>query len=573
MVIILITDSDDTENLLIQLIHQLDPKLRRCVRLTSADHAINYARSHKTDFLIIDLATFHDPECSIKWIKNAGLAVPIIALGGADPNSLDLAIREGAADYLSHEDLSLRSLQRAFTIARERKQFEHRLTKAVQHDDLTGLPNRSFFFTHLAHAMRCAKRSGTKVGLIYIDLDYFKIINDTYGHREGDSVLKAVAARLQSCVREIETVARIGGDEFVIILEHIVDFHGIRRILDVFLKSLKEAVVTDKNSYHIYCSVGISIDSDEHENGSDFLEHCDAIMYRAKKLRKLHRDSYADAAIVIAGLPKIVSATLPEAASVPKHEPVPLNYQFFVHSSNHAIFACEAIPQPNTASCDLNTLSALATLHRSRTIVEQCKRDLNNWHQHKPNPYELIISLGESMIRSTDHFDRLIQTLERVKPPASRLLFALDESLLLFDERETQLFIDLALTYGYHIIIDHFGRYAMTPETLRHFRTGYVRLFIDQLKLQKAPHDDRDHANRITTLINIIRQSSLTPIATGIASQEDYQSVRRAGCQILGGPYISDMLRDEAIEKLPGGSAIKINPPGSSGQENRVTSG
>lgn len=168
----------------------------------------------------------------------------------------------------------------------ERKEAEKRLQYIAHYDTLTGLANRLLFFDRLNQAIRMAKRGMHMLALLYIDLDGFKFINDNYGHDAGDQVLKETAKRLLQNVRESDTVARMGGDEFTVILPKIHNKKSASIVAQKILHSLSEPYVIDKDVYHLSASIGISIYSKDEEDTDSLIKKADIAMYRSKQLGK-----------------------------------------------------------------------------------------------------------------------------------------------------------------------------------------------------------------------------------------------------------------------------------------------
>lgn len=164
----------------------------------------------------------------------------------------------------------------------ERKDFEVKLEHLANHDPLTGLPNRLLFIDRLSHAMQISKRSQSKSSLIFIDIDGFKPVNDTHGHNVGDALLQEIAVRLQDCVRTSDTVARVGGDEFVMIIENISDIDAAITIAEKALLLMRKTFVFDDLECHVGASLGISIYPDDSEDLDELTQQADAAMYHAK---------------------------------------------------------------------------------------------------------------------------------------------------------------------------------------------------------------------------------------------------------------------------------------------------
>lgn len=164
----------------------------------------------------------------------------------------------------------------------ERKMAEEKLTQMALYDQLTGLPNRRNFFEKLEFSISNAQRTKSMVALLFVDLDGFKKINDTMGHAMGDHVLKEVAQRLQDNTRDSDTAARVGGDEFTVILNNLQNIDDAASIADKIITAINQPIVFDEHSFHVGASIGISIYPDHTEDINALLNAADAAMYRAK---------------------------------------------------------------------------------------------------------------------------------------------------------------------------------------------------------------------------------------------------------------------------------------------------
>jgi diguanylate cyclase (GGDEF)-like protein len=221
---------------------------------------------------------------TLRQIQAVNPTIPIIVLSGVSDHTLALqAVQNGAQDYLVKGHGQPELLVRSIRYAIERKRAEERLTFLAQYDQLTGLVNRTLFRDRLVQAMARSKRLQQPLGLMLLDLDRFKAVNDTMGHAVGDQLLEAVAGRLQECVREVDTVARMGGDEFTIIVEGL----SCEQDIVVVARRITTSLATPFSLHEHLASIGVSIGitiypTDDHEV-DDLLKHADAAMYRAKQ--------------------------------------------------------------------------------------------------------------------------------------------------------------------------------------------------------------------------------------------------------------------------------------------------
>jgi len=196
--------------------------------------------------------------------------------------------KDGSWRYLEHvvnnllDDPAVRAVVVNSWDVTERKALEEQLRHQAFHDPLTGLPNRALFMDRLEHALSRAKRRGSNVAVLFIDLDNFKVINDSLGHKAGDQLLKAVAERLKDCVRPEDTAARLGGDEFTILVEGIAGGGDVARIAVRIVEILQPPFTLEEQEVFATVSTGIALNSPTQEQAADLLRHADLAMYRAK---------------------------------------------------------------------------------------------------------------------------------------------------------------------------------------------------------------------------------------------------------------------------------------------------
>lgn len=237
------------------------------------------------DAILLDLSlpdAFGLP--TVRQVHASNPSIPVVVLSGVSDQSLALqAVQQGAQDYLvkgqGHPELLARSVRYAI----ERKRSEERLTYLAQYDHLTGLVNRSLFRDRLDQAMARSKRLQQPMGLMLLDLDRFKSVNDSLGHDVGDELLKAVSDRLKSCVREVDTVARMGGDEFTIILEGVASEQSIVVVAKRITESISTVFELQGHTISIGISIGITVFPQDDHSIDELLRHADSAMYMAKQ--------------------------------------------------------------------------------------------------------------------------------------------------------------------------------------------------------------------------------------------------------------------------------------------------
>lgn len=247
--------------------------------------ALPLARKGEYDAVLLDLSL--PDSAGLASVRDFALAVPHIAvliLTGLDDEGLAIeAMRHGAQDYLVKGEGTEGRLARSIRMAIERKAFEAQLAERANFDQLTGLVNRALFRDRLAHALARAKRSHERAALLYIDLDGFKAINDSLGHAAGDEVLRAVASRFRSAVRSSETVARIGGDEFTILLEGVSGPADAVKAAERVLAALSTPLKAAGRELRVTPSIGVALFPDHAKEPQELMRQADTAMFWAKK--------------------------------------------------------------------------------------------------------------------------------------------------------------------------------------------------------------------------------------------------------------------------------------------------
>ncbi|HEX7219886.1 MAG TPA: diguanylate cyclase, partial [Burkholderiales bacterium] len=208
--------------------------------------------------------------------------VPIIVLTGNDDQTVALnAVKGGAQDYLVKSRLDRELLLRSMHYSIERKRYQVQLEHQANYDALTGLPNRNLLHDRLRQAVY-SQRSPRSIAVVFMDLDHFKFVNDSLGHSTGDLLLKAMAERLRTVLREGDTVGRVGGDEFVLILNDQSNEEIIYRAMQRITAKVCEPITIEGKELYVSCSAGISIYPQDGRDVDTLLKNADAAMYRAK---------------------------------------------------------------------------------------------------------------------------------------------------------------------------------------------------------------------------------------------------------------------------------------------------
>jgi diguanylate cyclase (GGDEF)-like protein len=221
---------------------------------------------------------------ALQQLRTVAPEVPIVILSGIEQQFLAVrAVQEGAQDYLVKGRVDGHLLGRAINYAIERIRAGAATARRAMCDPLTGLPNRALLLDRLDHALTLLRRHGTRFAVLFMDLDGFKPINDTYGHAVGDRLLSAVAKRLRGALRETDTAARFGGDEFVILCESTGDADDAFQAAERVLRSVERPFLLGGHALSVSASVGIALAAPAASDAGILIQQADTAMYRAKE--------------------------------------------------------------------------------------------------------------------------------------------------------------------------------------------------------------------------------------------------------------------------------------------------
>lgn len=296
---VLHVEDDDFDAALVQRnLKRSDHAVFNITRARSISGGLYQLSDQDFDIILLDL---HLPDGqgleSVKQFHESAKTTPLIVLTGNERNTTPAEFVElGVQDFLPKATIDGNILHHSIRYAILRKEKEKSLKAISQHDELTGLLNRKIIVDRIAHAILRHRRSQSKLAVLYIDVDEFKSVNDTYGHAAGDALLKHVAQSLQRCVRTDDSVARMGGDEFVVLVEQLRDFTDLRKIVTKIIDETFAPQVLKNEKLFAQVSIGVSTFNGaievENVQANTLLEQADFCMYRAKQTQGSHYEVF-----------------------------------------------------------------------------------------------------------------------------------------------------------------------------------------------------------------------------------------------------------------------------------------
>jgi diguanylate cyclase (GGDEF)-like protein/PAS domain S-box-containing protein len=433
----------------------------------------------------------------------------------------------------------------------DRKRAENELSHSGFHDAVTGLANRALFHDRLSHALDRTARSGLGVAVVYLDLDGFKMVNDSRGHEAGDQVLREVATRVTSAVRTLDTVSRIGGDEFAILIEESA------RVLDEaetvalrVLQSLTEPFVVDVQHITLSASIGIAI-GDMSCTASSMMRDADVAMYKAKTTGKAKWALY-EPAMRTAALDRLeLENDLHQAVA---EQQLRLVYQPIIKLRSNKIVGFEAllrwdhptrgVIQPNTFIPIAESSGTIVAI--GRWVLEEACRTAAAWQRTFPaRNLTMSVNLSARQLIAPDIVGDVANALVRSGFGARSLILEMTESVLVQDPETATQRLQALHSLGVRVAIDDFGTGYSSLSYLRQFP-------IDILKIDKSFTDtitDRSQIPPIVHgLLDLARTLEMSTVAEGIEHEVQRDSLRDQHCEFGQGFLFSEPL--DAVDAL-----------------------
>ncbi len=433
-----------------------------------------------------------------------------------------------------------------------RKQTEQRLAYLAHYDDLTGLPNRTLFYERLNRAIDHAQQQHHQVAVMFLDLDRFKFINDTWGHAVGDLLLKDVAKRLRECVRQSDTIARLGGDEFTAILENITDTKEAIEVAQKILEMTQNPFFLCGNEMFMTTSIGISLYPNDGENVDTLLKHADAAMYRAKEGGKNNYEFFTAQMNVYAHQRLSLETKLRHAL---ERNELMVYYQPQVHLASGRIIGAEALlrwQRPHGELVLPHTFIPLAEetgliMEIGDWVLRQTCLQHKIWRNSGKSILRMAVNLSARQFKQPNLLKIVTRIIEETEMDPCLLELELTESTLMQDADSAIKVLSEFKDMGIQIAIDDFGTGYSSLNYLRRFPID--KLKIDQSFIRDIPKAKDDMAI-VRAIIALARTLNLQVIAEGVETKEQFIFLKMLKCDEVQGYMFSEPLPHAEFIKL-----------------------
>ena len=430
-----------------------------------------------------------------------------------------------------------------------RKESELRIEYLAHHDTLTGLANRVIFQDFLARSLEQARRRGRTLALHLLDLDRFKVVNDTLGHDAGDSLLKIVADRLRGCTRETDLVARLGGDEFAIVQTEPEGTDGAARLARRILGELETPMVLDGREVHTTASIGIMVFPADDASTEQFVKNADLAMYRAKSEGRNTFQFYSRE--MNAAVEERMSLENSLRAALAGQEFV-LHYQPLLELEDGRITDVEALLRwhhPRRGWIMPSQFIPIAEdsgliVPLGRWVLSQAGAQRRAWQEAGLPPLRIHVNVSTSQFKRDDMISAVSQVLAENSLPPNSLGLEVTESLLASDIPATAEILQRLSRLGVELSLDDFGTGYSSLSYLTHF--PFDRLKIDKAFVQGLVTSSKDAAI-VRAVIGIGHALSMRVVAEGVETVEQRSRLAAKGCDTIQGYLISQAMPPEQI--------------------------
>lgn len=434
----------------------------------------------------------------------------------------------------------------------ERRAFEARLEHQAFHDGLTNLPNRALFLDRLEQALARTRRDGDPVGVLFMDLDRFKMVNDSLGHDVGDELLTAVAQRLNVCLRPGDTLARYGGDEFTVLLERLRFDGDAIEVAERLLRSLAEPFTLQERQVFVSASIGVSIASQPLLHDADPLREADLAMYRAKERGKGRWEVFESEMNAEAVRRLEMETELRQAID---GDELVLLYQPLIDLVSGRMSGVEALVRwqhPRRGLVSPEEFIPLAEetgliLRLGTWVLEEACRQGQQWLEEGLPPLHVAVNISADQFQKGGLPKQLNEILIATGLPADRLTLEMTESVVMEEAEATMQIMSEIDGLGVRLALDDFGQGYSSLSYLKRFPLDVLKVdkaFVDGLV------DNTEDRAIVRSVVALARELNISVTAEGIETERQMEQVKALGCNVGQGYWFSRPVTADAITEL-----------------------
>ncbi len=443
----------------------------------------------------------------------------------------------------------------SLTDVTERKKVEDQLLHDAFHDAQSGLANRTLFLDRLGQSLaRAKRRQDFHFAVLFLDLDRFKLINDSLGHLSGDRALVAIARRLETCVRPGDTVARLGGDEFAVLLDDVRNLEDVERLTQQMEDRLAAPLEVDGNEMYVSASIGIAFGTAGYERPEDILRDADAAMYRAKALGR-NRHEVFNETLHLEAMDRLRLET--DLRRAVQEQSFRLQYQPIVCLADGRVTAFEALvrwshPVWGVVPPDQFIQVAEETgliLPIGRWVLSHACERMRQWQRDHPSdpPLAINVNLSRRQLLQADLIEQIRYILERTGLPPESLRLEITESAILDNPEAAVEFLRHLQALAIGLCVDDFGTGYSSLSSLQQFPVSVLK--IDRSFIRgMGPEGERDEIVR--AVVGLAHSLRMEVVAEGVETEGQLARLRAMNCDYGQGYLLSQALDADGIERL-----------------------
>jgi len=450
----------------------------------------------------------------------------------------------------------------------ERRAFQDALAHRALHDELTDLPNRRLLMDRIDHALARSRRSGTKHGLLFFDLDRFKLVNDSYGHLVGDKLLVQVAARLRTVLSAADSLARLSGDEFVVLVEDVATIENVTAVAERLLRVLREPHDLDGHRVYMSASIGVVL-TESGQSRDQVLASADAAAYAAKAAgRDCFRVSTHDSEEVARSRLDLEARLRRSIDNGDFH----VRFQPIVRTDDGEVVGVEALVRWDAPDYGLMLPAYFIPLAEEtglivplgRWVLEQACRTVQTWTVRHADRAPLSVSVNLSALQFSQHelAEEVAATLARTGLAPAQLCLEITETILMSDTAATVATLETLRELGVRVAIDDFGTGYSALSYLKRFPTDVVKLdrsFIGELDVDQVDTEIVGAVVRLSAALGIV------VVAEGVETEAQRSALLRMRCPLMQGylaarPLVADDFEEYWSRSVMSASADLYGP-------------
>ena len=433
----------------------------------------------------------------------------------------------------------------------ESKQTEAKLHQLAYYDNLTGLPNRILFNDRLHQALSVAKRHHQMAALMLLDIDRFKVVNDTMGHEAGDDLLREIAARLQTCIRDSDTVSRLGGDEFALVFADVGEIQHVTKLAQKVLSQFDTPVIIGGREVFSSASIGIALYPADTEGADSLLKYADSAMYHAKEIGRNNFQYYSHEMTANAQIRLQMETDLRRAL---EHNEFFLHYQPQVDARSDCTTGVEALIRWRDPAGNLISPMHFIPLAEEtglivpigKWVLETACAQLKRWHDAGLIELTLSVNVASRQFRDPLFPGTVSDAIAAAGIPPQALELEITESILLEHSDATLRTLNDLKSLGVSLAIDDFGTGYSSLSYLKRFPIDRVK--IDQSFVRDLASDNDDLAI-VRAIIALARALRLAVIAEGVETEEQLALLRSEDCHDYQGYLFAHPMDAASIDK------------------------